>query len=154
MPYIGTLKNPWWFQILKEKPQNAGWLRVISGVTWAGGTPLKCPLSSDSNRFVWRRNPIPFPRGGESPHSHNKQVFDSKLYLGGGDWRRNRDRKPLGFMSEREWQSIKCCAMFVIRGPGCVTHTHTSVLTVTSLVNTSSIVPTYQVHWSRLKMHH
>lgn len=35
----------------------------------------------------------------------------------GGD----RDQKPLGFVSEWEWQSLKCCAMFVIRGLGCVT---------------------------------
>lgn len=39
----------------------------------------------------------------------------------GGGRRRDRGRKLSALCLSEKWQSLKCCAMFVIHGPGCVT---------------------------------
>lgn len=77
------------------------------------------------------------------------------LLVSKGGGRRGVEEKPLGYVSEWEWQSLKCCAMFVIRGPGCRVKPRYCRLQPTSTNKplkppTLSHIPLYQRHyWSK-----
>lgn len=67
------------------------------------------------------------------------QLLHTEVWIRGGRRRLEGQRlEPLGYVSEWEWQSLKCCALFVIRGLGCVTMLSSAI----HPKNTPSTVPT------------
>lgn len=90
---------------------------AVAKVTRAWGT-LFCFFFNDWLLCLVTRIPsTPRSRWGLDPPPPPPPWSGGRRRATGGD----RDQKPLGFVSEWEWQSLKCCAMFVIRGLGCVT---------------------------------
>lgn len=89
----------------ENRRPRAGWLNgAADRVTRARGTPLM------TDYFVWEHTSLPllvFSEVLDPP----PPVQRAEVGTAG----------PLNYVSVWEWQSLKCCAMFVIHGLGCVT---------------------------------